>query len=335
MLESKNNLMACPLGNVDKDCIKNCKTKYVITRSKKRSLLYYCKKCDFEFFDYAPDKNLKNNKLDFTRLHKAGLSVPNFNEEFSNGLVQAKEYISKYLSKSDKNENILEIGCGLGYFLFLIKKKGSIPYGIEINNKKKEYVNKHLKIKCFSNIEDCKNKKFKKIFMFYSFEYIKNPYLYLDKLKKFLKKNGSIIIITPNKYDVLKNILENRSYNNFFYEENSINYFSKKSLIVLLKNLSFGNSKIFINQGYSIVNFFNWFINNSPKKTGLVGADKYIDDLIKILNHSNTLTHYNDKSIKIKIISSKLLQIIKKFNFDYIKLLNDYGIGNQIICIIK
>ena len=167
MLESKNNLMACPLGNVDKDCIKNCKTKYVITRSKKRSLLYYCKKCDFEFFDYAPDKNLKNNKLDFTRLHKAGLSVPNFNEEFSNGLVQAKEYISKYLSKSDKNENILEIGCGTGIKLDFIRKELKILkncIGIDLSKKAIKYGKKNFKeiklykmssldINKFSNLE--------------------------------------------------------------------------------------------------------------------------------------------------------------------------------------
>ena len=116
------NKFACPLGNPDKIC-KNIYKKKIITRSGAKKILYHCKKCDFDFFLHDPKKNLVDNKLDVSRLHKAGISIPRISEEYKNGLRQSEEYIKRYINKSDKSHKILEIGCGLGYFLELAKKK--------------------------------------------------------------------------------------------------------------------------------------------------------------------------------------------------------------------
>lgn len=73
--------------------------KKVSTRSKLKKNIYFCKNCDFEFFNFDPKKNLTNNKLDISRLKKTGLKIPELNEDFKNGTIQAKEYVEKFIKK--------------------------------------------------------------------------------------------------------------------------------------------------------------------------------------------------------------------------------------------
>ena len=332
------NKFSCPLGNPKKKgggirikgwgggiCKYNYKKKMILTRSGAKKILYHCKKCDFDFFTNDPKKNLVNNKLDVSRLYKAGISIPGISEEYKNGLRQSEDYIRRYINKSDKFHKILEIGCGLGYFLELAKKK-CIPFGLELNKFKKNFVNQRIKVRCEDQLNKYQGMKFKKIFMFYSFEYIKNPYKFLINLKSYLDKNGSIIIITPNKNDVIKNILENKSYKNFFYEENSINYFSKRAMEILAINVSFKKYKISTHQGYSIFNFINWFLNHKPQKTGYVGEDRYIHSFqknLKILHNKNNNINNHIKKSLFKIFN----ETNKKFGL----ILKNYNLGNQVI----
>ena len=73
-------------------------------------------------------------------------------------------------------------------------------YGVEINQTCKNFINKKLKIPCYSTIEDIEKKiLFDKIFLFYSFEYIFKPQEYLKNLNSILKKKGKIYIITQIK----------------------------------------------------------------------------------------------------------------------------------------
>ena len=87
-----------------KICKKETKLKYVITRSGKKKIIYFCNNCDYEFFDYDPVKNLKRNQLNISRLKKAGLNVPKINVEFNNGIEQSKKYLEQYIKKSDKKK---------------------------------------------------------------------------------------------------------------------------------------------------------------------------------------------------------------------------------------
>lgn len=312
-------------------CNKIPKKKNIITRSKKKKILFFCKNCDFEYFLHNPKNQLKKNRLNVSRLKKAGLKIPNKKEEFNNGLLQSKNYLKEFINKKDLKKNILEIGCSLGYFLFTLKKFGCKNiYGLEINENYRRYVNRKLNIRCERNLSAYKQEKiqFDKIFLFYSFEYVLDPTFFLKELLFLLKKNGEIILITPNKNDVLKNILSIKSYNNFFYDINSINYFSVKSLKNLLSKLGQKKYKVYTKQGYSVVNFFNWFLNNKPISSKFVGEDHLIHNLLLQV-----------KKKKNKFIDNKLTKhfyyFFKKFDYFFKKKLCNENFGNQIILKIK
>ena len=116
------NKFICPLGNKDNICRKNCVKKNIKTRSGVKKKLYSCLKCDFQFFNEEPKKKLIDNKLDISRLYKVGIPIPLISEEYRDGLKQSQDYVKKYIKKNDTGHKILEIGCGLGYFLDLINK---------------------------------------------------------------------------------------------------------------------------------------------------------------------------------------------------------------------
>lgn len=312
-----------------KICKFKSKKKAIFTRSGEKTNIYLCKSCDFEFFSHDPKKKLSSNKLNISRLKKAGLKVPTLNEDFKNGTFQSKIYIQKYLTENEKIKNILEIGCSFGYFLNLLKKnKFKNIYGVEINQTCRNYINHKLKIPCFSNIKEIKKGvMFDKIFLFYSFEYIFKPQEYLKDLNSILKKNGKIYIITPNKNDILKNLVPSSNFKNFFYDINSVNYFSTSSLKKIAKNLRIKKYSIKTYQGYSLANLFQWFLNQKPIKSNLCGEDIFIDNLIKDIKSSNS---------RKKIVQRKISSLIKSVNEKYKKILAENNFGNQIIfCIEK
>jgi len=305
-------------------CKQKVNSRKVTTRTKRKLKIFECKICDFEFFLNKKKNNLKNDKLDDFRLKKIGLKINQKKQDILNGIQQAREYIEIHL-KGNKKLKILDIGCSWGYFLDQCKKKGHDVYGLEVNKIRKNYVNKKLKIKCFETIKDLPKIEFDKIFLFYSLEYIGNPQEYIKSLKDLLKKRGEIIIYTPNKNDHINQILNINNYNNFFYEENSINYFSKKSLVKLAENIK-SKYKIELNQGYSFINLLNWFFHKKPFDTGFVGKDYFIDDLVKNLKK-------NDK--KNKTMKRKLITYFIELNKKFKKLIVNNNISNTIIFKVK
>ena len=299
-------------------CNGKTKKKLVKTRSKKNLQIYQCKKCDYEFFLNEKRKNLKQNKLDKFRLKSAGLKLVNKNSDFINGLKQSEIYLKYYLP--NKKKQILDIGCSWGYFLYLAKKKGHKCYGLELSNIKRKYVNDNLKINCYEKIDDLKNLKFDKIFLFYSLEYINDPLKFLSKLKTYLSAKGEIIIYTPNKNDHINSLIYSKEYQNFFYEENSINYFSQQSMNNLCKKIS-KNYKIKQIQGYSFINFINWFFHKKPFSSNFVGEDRFVEELISNINLKNikskrheiafkNLIRNTDKSFKKFLEKNKIANII-------------------------
>ena len=77
-------------------CKSKTKKKKILTRSNKKLYVHICSKCDYEFFTHDPYQKLKKNKLDISRLKKAGLKIQTISDQFKNGQTQSKKYIKQY-----------------------------------------------------------------------------------------------------------------------------------------------------------------------------------------------------------------------------------------------
>ena len=151
------------------------------------------------------------------------------------GIRSAWHHIKfSYLKKEINQKNIhLDIGCGAGTFLGQLKNSKS--YGLDIAKKQILYAKKHYKnnrtkfILMKKNRIPLKSKSVDSITILDLIEHLKNNEikLLLKESHRVLKKNGKILITTPNyisMWPILEFIIN--SVSDLSYEDQHINKFN-------------------------------------------------------------------------------------------------------------
>lgn len=152
-----------------------------------------------EFWDYAA-KDYRVNQWEKNSISKFDYAL-------------TKNVLLKYL-KPNKNDYILEIGCGPGKWTKLLSERCKSIVAIDISkamvNQAKRYCrNKNVS---FINGDITKlnfDQKFDKILAVRSLEYIKDKNHLLNKIMHLLKHSGKIVIITKTKpclWDMTKKV---------------------------------------------------------------------------------------------------------------------------------
>jgi SAM-dependent methyltransferase len=293
--------------------------------------LWHCDPCDFDFFAHDPTEGLIADKLDETRLLAAGLDIPTVERDFANGTRQSLPYLQEYVDESDRDRNVLEIGCSWGYFLKLLRDAGAKPYGVELNAVRTRYVNDELGIPCDGGLEACEKRglRFKKIFMFYVIEYVPDPVRYLQRLVNLLEEGGKLVIVTPSLTDPLKDLWRNEGFRKFFYDEHAINYFSPLSTRRMLEQVKAPKSVVSTRQGYSFANHVSWYLTGAPRTTGVVGGDNFISDIVGRLRGSDE-TRESNPARQSAAAAKHLAAMIEEFDVAYRGYLESSDLGNQI-----
>jgi 2-polyprenyl-3-methyl-5-hydroxy-6-metoxy-1,4-benzoquinol methylase len=170
-------------------------------------------------------------------------------------------HLIKYLRKK-KPGKILDLGCGMGWFMSALPKKWN-KTGVDCS----KFALKNASNFCHPILSDvlsytkkC-NEKYDYILMSHVIEHLDNPVLLIKSLKKLLKKSGELILETPdfdspaaklfgNKFrllndpthislftlDSLTRLLRDSGYkiNNIIFPYFETPYFNKKNLLRML-----------------------------------------------------------------------------------------------------
>jgi SAM-dependent methyltransferase len=96
--------------------------------------------------------------------------------------------------------NILDIGCGTGYFPGMMKKTGWYATGIEPNKKAREYGSKQFNIDVLSpdQITGLTGQSFDCITMWHVLEHFHDPVSYAAEITRLLKPSGVCLCALPN-----------------------------------------------------------------------------------------------------------------------------------------
>lgn len=296
-------------------------------RSGKDMTLWHCGPCEFHFFAHDPSQSLAANKLDESRLKAAGLDIPAVEKDFANGTAQSRGYVDEYIDDDDRDRNLLEIGCSIGYFLKLVKDAGARPYGVELNGVRAAYVNDQLGIPCDTSLEACERRgmKFRKIFLFYVLEYVPEPVTYLQRLVDMLEPGGSLIMVTPNLDDTLKDLWRNEAFGKFFYDEHAINYMTAHTVDRMMARIAGATTEVTTRQGYSFVNHTSWFLTNGPRTTGVVGGDRFVEGILAQIAGTES-----GADSRRSALARRLTGLISRFDADYRAAIEAERFGNQI-----
>lgn len=223
---------------------------------------FLCKKNNFKKVYKLKNRLIilcENDRLYFSQANKLRQKI--YDKSYFNNVPNTLANNNYYLSKLEKikrltnkeNPKILDVGCGWGDFLKVLKDQ-KIPYlGVDVSKKaiqicKAKQLNckliqeGDLNDKLTDKISDQKNMKYDAVTMFQVIEHLKNPFPTLSSIKKLLKPGGIILLTTPNNDSPLRKILG--KYWSVYNEDSHLVFYDKKNLFNLLNKINFKSIKI-------------------------------------------------------------------------------------------
>lgn len=125
-----------------------------------------------------------------------------------------------------KNARVLDIGCGTGEIDTIIKNTfESIVYGLDINKIAVEKARQNGVVAKIGNVEQewpFNNSSMDSVLCIQMIEHLVNPDFFLQESKRVLKKNGTVVITTPNLAAWFNRLLLFLGYQPFYTEVSTI-----------------------------------------------------------------------------------------------------------------
>jgi methionine biosynthesis protein MetW len=189
---------------------------------------------------YHEDSGLKYQKNKF--FSRAYFAKKIFPDSIVNKLYKKRDEYStlsyKEIWKNFKNnDKVLDIGCGRGLFLLAAPKEINI-LGVDVINTDVEICSKKgLKV-TNADVEKklpFKDESFNGVTLIHVIEHFEKPHEVIDEIKRILKKEGKIVILTPNFAT---------DHKRFYNDPTHKKPFTKRGLFKLLNDSGFKEIEI-------------------------------------------------------------------------------------------
>lgn len=181
----------------------------ILCNSSERSLLYRrenwtvycCGACGLGFLDPRPDQDELNE------LYRTGYFQSHYDEGLKADSPEMKRRLSqethrmRFFRGIKRQGRLLDIGCGMGYFLFACRLRGYSVEGMDISADSAAYVCRELGIPVAVGTVDGVDypaESFDIITMWHFLEHAREPAKYLEKARQWLKPEGILVVDVPN-----------------------------------------------------------------------------------------------------------------------------------------
>ena len=173
------------------------------------------------------------------------------------------------------NMKVLEVGCGAGELLSLIKPNVEQCVGVELNTQFVDYIKNKLSIEAYA--EDINKLRLKEkydlVISISTIDHLPNPLKTLVSMKNLLSPGGKIYIEVPNVDEALNNFLpesNRRKYNEFFWHRAHLFYFTKDTISALFNRAGL-SIKVSCRHEYTMKNYLNWYFLGKPQSDFVTG----------------------------------------------------------------
>ena len=179
-------------------------------------------------------------------------------------ILDARKFLPLLALMPRKPTNYLDIGCGSGRYLRMMRDRGLDPgriYGLELDEQKTAKLRAEG-FRVFSQrVEDCQELEpdsFDLVTMFHVLEHVENPGAVLRKIARSLTPDGLLILETPNFESLDSGLFKHRYWGGYHFPRHW-NIFSPNSLGRLLQSSGFKVVEQRFQTGHA---FWMWSFHN-------------------------------------------------------------------------
>ncbi len=171
--------------------------------SKEKFNIIQCTNCGFRLTkDFPIGKN-----IDAYYEADDYISHSDTNEGFVNKLYHfVREFMLKekalWVEKNTKasGTELMDVGCGTGYFAALMQKRGWNVVGIEKNDSARDFAKDQFEVNVFPSLESyTENDKFDAITLWHVLEHLEDLNGSMQKFHELLAHDGSLFVAVPNR----------------------------------------------------------------------------------------------------------------------------------------
>lgn len=221
-------------NNLHKTCL-ICSSKNISAlKGYEKHHLVKCSSCKFVFSQAIPtSEELQNHYKGYGR-----------NDYLSPITVKRYHELLDKMEPYRKTNRLIDVGCGIGYFLEVAKERGWEVYGTEFTNEAVEICrNKGITMhKGPLNPENFEGLDFDIVTSFEVIEHINNPLEELTYFNQLLRKGGLVYVTTPNFNSLLRYKLKEK-YNVITYPEH-LSYYTPKTIKSVFESNGFKTKKL-------------------------------------------------------------------------------------------
>lgn len=238
-------IIACPV------CHSKLKKKFLKAKdcrfSDFNSFLWQCRQCSLITLSPRPTKNQINGYYPDSYFVKDKKKIKKRSLVLS--YLEILRLIDRNFSFSGR---VLDLGCGKGDLLSILRDKGWQCFGREITKEGADFARKAHKLSGISqgDIEeaDYPPKSFDLIILHHVLEHIYQPLKLIKKINSWLKDDGLLLIAVPNVRSLMTKIFKSKSLS--LDIPRHLHQFSSRSLNFLLKK---GGFRVVEESNFSLV----------------------------------------------------------------------------------
>lgn len=199
-----------------------------------KTYLVKCKNCGFVFAQRIPTvQELVSHYNGYRR-----------DDYLSPITIKRYEEVLDRLEPYRKTNKMIDVGCGMGYFLEVAKSRGWEVFGTEYTDKAIEIceskgITMHQGVLDVNNYEA---ESFDVVTSFEVIEHINNPIEEVSNIHHLLRKQGAFYVTTPNFNSLLRYHLK-EEYNVIVYPEH-LCYYTPKTLKDLMRSNGFDKVRL-------------------------------------------------------------------------------------------
>jgi len=188
---------SCPICGKSDSVKVYGKQNYLVSTGGVWSLIFHCKKCDFNFRDFG--RPLSEVPSHFK-------VAPYSKDEVEQRWLKRREgfyrFLLDLLSRPSQDKSLLDIGCAFGHFLDCAAERGYRPFGTEVSEEMAQLLRKRREYPVSSRpLHDLQlsEKQFDVVALIDSFYYFEDPLETMRCCYNLLKPGGELIMRVTNR----------------------------------------------------------------------------------------------------------------------------------------